>query len=442
MDFASRHIGPAPAEQEHMLGTLGYASLDELTTAALPPGLRRRQHAGRPAARGDGGRGAAPAPGPGGPEPGADLHDRPRLLRHRDPGRHPPQRAGEPRLVHLLHAVPAGDLPGAAGGAAELPDDGRGPDRPGGGRRLAARRGHRGRRGDDAGPPGRAHRQHLPGRRPVPAADSRGAGHPGRAAGHRPGGRRGDRTRGGGPARRGTVRRAAALPGRHRGDPRPAPGDRRRQGAGRASPRSRPTCWPSPCSCRRANWAPTSRWAAPSGSASRWATAARTPRTSRSATAWRASCPGGWSGCRWTPPGSPPTGSRCRPGSSTSAGRRRRATSAPRRYCSRSSPGCTRSTTGRTGWRPSPAACTAGPPCSPPRSAPRAAPSRMTRSSTRSRCAASPAAPRPAWPGPATWATTSTWPDRTPCRPPATRRPPSSTCATWSPRWPAPIPPT
>ncbi len=29
------------------------------------------------------------------------------------------------------------------------------------------------------------------------------------------------------------------------------------------------------------------------------------------------------------------------------------------------------------------------------------------------------------WPGPATWATTCTWPGRTPCRPPATRRPPS-----------------
>ena len=39
MDFMSRHIGPSPAEQEHMLGTLGYASLDELTSAALPPGL-------------------------------------------------------------------------------------------------------------------------------------------------------------------------------------------------------------------------------------------------------------------------------------------------------------------------------------------------------------------------------------------------------------------
>jgi glycine dehydrogenase len=39
MDFAPRHIGPSAAEQEHMLGTLGYASLDELTSAALPPGL-------------------------------------------------------------------------------------------------------------------------------------------------------------------------------------------------------------------------------------------------------------------------------------------------------------------------------------------------------------------------------------------------------------------
>src|SRR5690349_20689965 len=39
MDFASRHIGPSSAEQDHMLGTLGYATLDELTTAALPPEL-------------------------------------------------------------------------------------------------------------------------------------------------------------------------------------------------------------------------------------------------------------------------------------------------------------------------------------------------------------------------------------------------------------------
>ena len=37
-DFAVRHIGPSPAEQRHMLDRLGYSSLDELTTAALPEG--------------------------------------------------------------------------------------------------------------------------------------------------------------------------------------------------------------------------------------------------------------------------------------------------------------------------------------------------------------------------------------------------------------------
>ena len=39
MDFVSRHIGPSAAEREHMLAGLGYASLDELTTAALPASL-------------------------------------------------------------------------------------------------------------------------------------------------------------------------------------------------------------------------------------------------------------------------------------------------------------------------------------------------------------------------------------------------------------------
>ncbi len=40
-DFAVRHIGPTSAEQQHMLGSLGYSSLDELTTAALPDGTPR-----------------------------------------------------------------------------------------------------------------------------------------------------------------------------------------------------------------------------------------------------------------------------------------------------------------------------------------------------------------------------------------------------------------
>ncbi|MBV9204172.1 MAG: aminomethyl-transferring glycine dehydrogenase [Actinobacteria bacterium] len=37
-DFAHRHIGPSEAEQQHMLDSLGYSSLDELITAALPEG--------------------------------------------------------------------------------------------------------------------------------------------------------------------------------------------------------------------------------------------------------------------------------------------------------------------------------------------------------------------------------------------------------------------
>jgi glycine dehydrogenase len=39
MNFADRHIGPDAPEQQRMLASLGYASLDELSTAALPAGL-------------------------------------------------------------------------------------------------------------------------------------------------------------------------------------------------------------------------------------------------------------------------------------------------------------------------------------------------------------------------------------------------------------------
>ena len=39
-DFAARHIGPDEAAQQHMLASLGYSSLDELTMAALPAGTQ------------------------------------------------------------------------------------------------------------------------------------------------------------------------------------------------------------------------------------------------------------------------------------------------------------------------------------------------------------------------------------------------------------------
>ena len=37
MNFSQRHIGPTPAEQQRMLATVGFGSLSELASAALPP---------------------------------------------------------------------------------------------------------------------------------------------------------------------------------------------------------------------------------------------------------------------------------------------------------------------------------------------------------------------------------------------------------------------
>ena len=66
MDFAQRHIGPAGADQARMLETVGYASLDELTEAALPAGIAASQRAG-PARAADRGRGPGRATAAGRP---------------------------------------------------------------------------------------------------------------------------------------------------------------------------------------------------------------------------------------------------------------------------------------------------------------------------------------------------------------------------------------
>ena len=48
MNFAQRHIGPDAADQQQMLKAVGYASLDELTAAALPAGLAAGQELNLP----------------------------------------------------------------------------------------------------------------------------------------------------------------------------------------------------------------------------------------------------------------------------------------------------------------------------------------------------------------------------------------------------------
>jgi glycine dehydrogenase len=49
MKFAQRHIGPSEDDQSQMLKTVGYNSLDELTAAALPPGLAALRELNLPA---------------------------------------------------------------------------------------------------------------------------------------------------------------------------------------------------------------------------------------------------------------------------------------------------------------------------------------------------------------------------------------------------------
>ena len=107
--FADRHIGPAGPDVRRMLDLLGLTGLDALAAAVVPAVVRSTEPLDLPAA---------------GSEPQAlaelrALADRNTVavsmigLGYYDtphPGGDPPQRAGEPGLVHRLHAVPAGDL--------------------------------------------------------------------------------------------------------------------------------------------------------------------------------------------------------------------------------------------------------------------------------------------------------------------------------------------
>ena len=49
--FEARHLGPDAGQQAKMLATIGYGSLDELTDAAVPAGIRQTEALDLPAAR-------------------------------------------------------------------------------------------------------------------------------------------------------------------------------------------------------------------------------------------------------------------------------------------------------------------------------------------------------------------------------------------------------
>ena len=284
-EFVGRHIGPSADDVAAMLAAVGTSSLDALVDHALPGAIRtdgplRIDPAASEARRR---RGAAR---PGSSQPGDDVDDRARLLRHDHPGGHPAQRPGEPRLVHRLHALPARDLPGPARGAAQLPDRRQRPHRPDHVRGVAARRGDRRRRGDDPDASLQQDRRRCrPRRRPARLpADPRRDADPRQAARPR-GRRRRPRRLSTPPTRCGPLRGTVASSASSCSTPEPTAScatgvrwPRPPTRPARSSPPP-PTCSRSPWPRRRGSGAPTSPSAPASASACRWASAARTRAT-------------------------------------------------------------------------------------------------------------------------------------------------------------------
>jgi glycine dehydrogenase len=113
--FAARHIGVlAGADQQQMLDTIGYASMDALLADAIPASIREKTALAIPPA-------ATEA------EVAAELvalATSNRVLTS---------------MIGLGYYGPTRDQPGSARGVAQLPNDGRGSHRAAGCRRFAAR---------------------------------------------------------------------------------------------------------------------------------------------------------------------------------------------------------------------------------------------------------------------------------------------------------------
>jgi hypothetical protein len=126
--FETRHLGPDDAARATMLQRLGISDLDALTNAALPDDIRMDEPLALAPALTEAQVQAeltrlAEANNPGRAMIGQGYHGTltPAVIR---------RNAGEPGLVHRVHALPARDQPGPPGDAADLPDHGCRPHRP------------------------------------------------------------------------------------------------------------------------------------------------------------------------------------------------------------------------------------------------------------------------------------------------------------------------
>ncbi len=357
LPFSRRHIGPAPDDEAKMLASLGYASLDDLIADAVPASIAGGGALQLPAARSE-------------EEALADLrrvasantvvtsmiglgyygtHTPPVIRRNilESPAWYTAYTPYQPeisqgRLEALLNfQTMVADLTGLALANASLLDEAT----------AAAEALTMARRASKAPPAPRSSSTPTRTRRPSPSS---------RPAPSRSGCRWSSPTWAQGCPRATCFGAAALVPVVDRGRHRPAGTRRRGPRPGRAWWWPPPTCSRSPCSPRPATLGAdvaigsSQRFGVPLGFGG--------PHAGFMAvrTGLERSLPGRLVGASQRRRRSGrATASRCRPVSSTSAARRPRRTSAPRRCCSPSSPACTRCTTAPTASRPSPSASTA-----------------------------------------------------------------------------------
>ncbi len=140
-EFIARHIGPRQADEQQMLASLGFDSLEALSASVIPEsikgtsvlgledGLSEAQALAKIKAIASQNQLFKTYIGQG----GGGLLQLPHTVAD------PAQPTGKPGLVHRLHPLPAGDFPRPPGSAAELPDPDQRPHRPADRQRILAR---------------------------------------------------------------------------------------------------------------------------------------------------------------------------------------------------------------------------------------------------------------------------------------------------------------
>ena len=146
--FAPRHIGPRGDDVAAMLKEVGASSLDALIGEAIPPRHPPQGPLNLPDAESESrvSRGSRRSRR----RTRSFAASSASAIRTRCAERDSALRVRESGLVYAVHAVSSRDRARPSRIASQFPDDGVGPDRDGGGQRLAPGRGHRGGRGDGA----------------------------------------------------------------------------------------------------------------------------------------------------------------------------------------------------------------------------------------------------------------------------------------------------